>query len=105
MSCINVCIYFVLMYVYISKVQQQKRTIRLLKTKLCWKPDVRCLVRQELLKSHSRATVNFMMGKQGQPGLWNEKEIIRALLLRSISMRAYRYIQRQNISPYQASLH
>jgi hypothetical protein len=58
---------------FLLKVQQQKRGIRLLRTKLSRKPDVRKLVLLELLKSHSRATVHFMMGNQLIRGRWSEK--------------------------------
>jgi hypothetical protein len=75
---------------------KQRRTISRLKSR---KIDARSMVRKELLKTHSKAVVNHLMGKKVRPANWTGEEIIRALLLRSVSMRSYKFIRRQNIFP------
>jgi hypothetical protein len=51
-------------------------------------PDFRArLLRQELLKRHTRAYVNFVTGKVLKPGHWNDDELFRAIGLREEQFR------------------
>jgi hypothetical protein len=101
----------------------QKKKIRELRKVARRKPDVKKLVRQELLKTHPKTLVNHLMGKKVvvhlsliytpplhvqyiyfaffwvRPGFWTEKEIIQALLLRAMSLKAYKFICRQKLFP------
>jgi hypothetical protein len=54
-------------------------------------------MKKELLKKHSSATVNFLLGKN--PGRWSKEEVVNALLLKSMSTRAYQFLRENKLMP------
>ncbi len=84
------------------RVKLQQKVIARLKMKMKRKPEARKAVRKELLKIRPKSEVNFLLGATKLPGHWTEEQIIQALLLRSISQRAYKFIRDQKLFPLPA---
>jgi hypothetical protein len=63
------------------------------------KIDRNRIVREELRKTQTMAETNFILRKKIRPALWTEKEIVRGLVLRTLSMKAYKYLRRAKIMP------
>ena len=57
------------------------------------KVNTKTIVRKELLKRFTRANVNFLMGKVNRPGLFTQEEIVNALILRTMSSGAYKFLR------------
>jgi hypothetical protein len=55
--------------------------------------------RNELLKTHTAAWVQFSMGKETRPGLWTNEEILKAIGLRRLSKKAYNFIRENRLCP------
>ncbi|CAB4055147.1 unnamed protein product [Lepeophtheirus salmonis] len=56
------------------------------------------LVKDFLLeKGHSISQVNFLMGKTNRLGNFSQDEIIDSLLLRTISLRAYKFLRQKKL--------
>jgi hypothetical protein len=57
------------------------------------KIDRKKIVKDELRKTHTEAETNFILGKKNHPAHWTEKEIVRGLILRAMSMKMYKYLR------------
>ena len=80
----------------IKKLEDENRGLRSNPPTLSSKEKL-SIVREELLKVHSKTQVDFLLGKQVKNGRWSAEDIIRGLQFRFISRKAYQYVRAQKL--------
>ena len=80
-----------------TRLRKQKALMNQMRNKERSAQFEKVVAKRYLLRSHSRAETNFILGKKNNPGHWDKEDIIKAFLLRAISIKAYRFLRNQKM--------